>query len=71
MTTTAIISIISFLKRLLNFFLDGRRKKHEIEKIEQIEEANDELKTAVHEGDLSDLISAAKKIGELKKWNIF
>ena len=63
MTTTAIIGIVSFLKKLLGFLTSWRKERHEAALKEELDEAKNELKEACDKGDLSDLISASKKIG--------
>ena len=67
LTSGVIFALISLVKKILNFFTDWKRQKHETEKHEAMEEAKAEVQEATSSGTLADLINAANKIGEAKK----
>ena len=66
-TSGIVFALISLVKKILNFFSDWRREKHEAEKHEKMEEAKAEIQEATESGTLADLINAANKVGEAKK----
>lgn len=64
--TASLISIATFIRKLLNVFTDYRNDKKKQEYDEKVQKAKNELKDACDNGDLSDLVNAAKKLGEAK-----
>lgn len=67
LTSGIILALVGLVKKVLNFFTDWRKDKHEAQKMEELHEAKDDLEEAVEHGDLADLIDAANKLGEAKR----
>lgn len=66
LTSGIIISLITMVKKIINFFTDWRHEKQDAEAQQAFHEAKEEVEEATSSGDLGDLIEAAHKIGDAK-----
>ena len=67
LTSGIVVSLLSLLRRIFNFFVEWRHDRHEAEHQQAIHEAKEDLEDATLHGDLGDLINAAANLGKAKR----